>query len=90
VSQQSCYNLYSCGKSPSSSFSSSAYTITGVLPAPFGYGGSRVDLPPLVVIALTFSWLVATGIAEANWANCNSIFLLKIICFLTAEENYPF
>jgi hypothetical protein len=39
-----------------------------------------------VVIALTFSWLVATGIAEANWANCNSIFLLKIICSLTAEE----
>jgi hypothetical protein len=31
-----------------------------------------------VVIALTFLWLVATGIAEANWTNCNSIFLLKL------------
>jgi hypothetical protein len=29
---------------------------------------------------------VATGITEANWANCNSIFLLKIICSLIAEE----
>jgi hypothetical protein len=39
-----------------------------------------------MVIALTFSRLVAKGRVEANWANCTSIFLLKIICSLTAEE----
>jgi hypothetical protein len=69
-----------------SSFSASAYTVTGVLPAPFGYGGSREDLLPLVVIALTFSRLVAIGRVEANWANCNFTFLLKIIYSLTVEE----
>jgi hypothetical protein len=28
-------------------------------------------------MALTFSRLVAKGRAEANWANCNSIFFIK-------------
>jgi hypothetical protein len=27
-----------------------------------------------------------TGRVETTWANCNSTFLLKIICSLTAEE----
>jgi hypothetical protein len=69
-----------------SSLSASTCTATGILPAPFRYGGSRVDLLSLVVIALTFSRLVATGRVEANWANCNSTFLLKIIYSLTTEE----
>jgi hypothetical protein len=42
----------------------------------FGYGGSQVDLPPLMVIALTYSWLVAKGSAVDNCAICDSIFLL--------------
>jgi hypothetical protein len=29
-------------------------------------------------MALTFSKLVAKGKAEANWANCDSIYLLKL------------
>jgi hypothetical protein len=41
-------------------------------------------------MALTFSTLVAKGRAGANWANCNSIFLLKLSWSFTAEENYPF
>jgi hypothetical protein len=37
-------------------------------------------------MALTFSRLVAKGRAEANWANCNSIVLLKLSWSFMAEE----
>jgi hypothetical protein len=37
-------------------------------------------------MALTFSRLVAKGRAEANWANCNSMFLLKVSWSFMAEE----
>ena len=55
--------LCACGLD--SSFSSSCIAAS-VLLVLDGYGGSRVDLPPLVVMALTFSRLVAKGRAVAS------------------------
>ena len=65
------------------------------LPTWLGFGGSRVDLPPLVVTALTFSRefsgcsgifpALSTGIAATIWANCVYIILLKLNWFLTEK-----
>ena len=57
------------------SFSSSCI-VAGVLLVFVGYGGSRVDFPLVVVMALTFSKLVAKGRAVTNWAICHSMLLL--------------
>jgi hypothetical protein len=72
------------------SSTSSSSSITGtafvLLDIPFGYRGSYVDLPPLVVILFTCSGLVETSSAADNHAICISIFLLKLSYSFMAEE----
>ena len=87
VPWKSCIISCGCGltSSTSSSFFSS-YTVACVLLVLVRYGRSRVDLPPLVVMALTFSRLVAKGRAVTSWANYESIFLLYLSWSLMAEE----
>jgi hypothetical protein len=88
VSWKSC--LISCGSCGVTSSTSSSSSITGtafvLLDIPFGYGGSCVDLPPLVVILFTYSRLVETSSVADNHAICISIFLLKLSCSFMAKE----
>jgi hypothetical protein len=83
VSWKSCLISYgSCGVTSSTSSSSDITGTTFILlDIPFGYGGSCVDLPPLVVILFTCSGLVKTSSAADNRAICIFIFFIKIKLF---------